>query len=170
MIRNLFHGVAVGCLILMGCGSPAPEVPTAGRLPTAADASRTDRVVRSPVDQVPTQIAKLSSTTASSGNPTPDGHISPTVATSDPAYSDRQTNVDQARYAARQQWLAELWAHPDAAVRLQALALVAEDPGDGLETVLEALEDDDEQVRTQAEEIWEHRLAQEEGAGDPVEK
>lgn len=70
----------------------------------------------------------------------------------------------------RQQWLAELRAHPDAAVRLQALALWAEDPDDDLETVMEALEDDDEQVRTRAEEVWEGQLAQEEGASEQAKE
>jgi hypothetical protein len=60
--------------------------------------------------------------------------------------------------------LAELRGHPDAAVRLQALALWAEHPDDDLEPVFEALEDDDEQVRTRAEALYEQQLAREEAA------
>ncbi|MBH0185837.1 MAG: hypothetical protein HP477_10620 [Nitrospira sp.] len=164
-------GIAVGLLVLVGCGNPAPNLPAAGPTTEAADAGRTDRAVRLPGGPAPTQIARLSSTTSRSGNPVSEGRIPPAVAVlPDPSHSDRYAIADQAQYEARQQWLAELRAHPDAAVRLQALTLWARDPDDGLETVMEGLEDDDEQVRTRAGEIWEQQLAQEEGASDIVEE
>jgi hypothetical protein len=58
--------------------------------------------------------------------------------------------------------LAELREHPNATVRLQALELWAQQPGDDLESMLEALGDDDEQVQARAEELWAQQLTREE--------
>ena len=172
----------LGLVLLVGlaaCGSPSPEAPGLGPPTGSADASRADLAVRPPGGPAPTQIALLgpttqpastadahSATTSRAGGPVP-----PAAASSpDPSPSDLRAHADQAPYEARQQWLAELRAHPDAAVRLQALALWAEQPDDDLEPVFEALEDDDEQVRTRAEEVWEQQLAQEEGASEPAKE
>jgi hypothetical protein len=58
--------------------------------------------------------------------------------------------------------LAELGAHPDATVRLQALELWAQQPGDALDPELYALlDDEDESVRARAEALWEQQLTEE---------
>lgn len=94
----------------------------------------------------------------------PDGRVLPTVSSTAPVQSEVQAFADWAQYEARQQSLAEMRAHPDATVRLQALALWAEQPDEDLEPMFEALGDEDESVRTRAEEIWEQQLARDEGA------
>jgi hypothetical protein len=59
-------------------------------------------------------------------------------------------------------WLAELRESPDATVRLQALQHWAQQPGTGIDPLTFALVDEDEEVRTRAEELYAQQLAQEE--------
>jgi hypothetical protein len=73
-----------------------------------------------------------------------------------------QTRAEQAQRTAREQWFAERRESPDATVRLQALALWAQQPGTGIDPLTFALVDEDEDVRTRAEELYEQQLAREE--------
>jgi hypothetical protein len=66
--------------------------------------------------------------------------------------------------------LAELRAHPDATVRLQALELWAQQPGDALDPVTYALVDGDEQVRARAQELWWSSSSRETATSRPVQE
>jgi hypothetical protein len=81
-----------------------------------------------------------------------------------PPPSDAQTPANQTQYEARQQWLAELRESPDATIRLHALELWAQQPGEGIDPLTYALVDEDEEVRARAEELYEQQLAREEAA------
>jgi hypothetical protein len=61
-------------------------------------------------------------------------------------------------------WFAELRESPDATVRLQALALWAQQPGMGIDPLPSALVDEDEEVRARAEELEAQQRAREEEA------
>lgn len=65
---------------------------------------------------------------------------------------------------ARQQWLAELRLHPDPTVRRQALESWAEQPSADLDPLTYALVDEDDTVRTRAQELYTQQLAQEAAA------
>jgi hypothetical protein len=52
--------------------------------------------------------------------------------------------------------------------RLQALEFWAQQPGDALDPVTLALVDEDESVRTRAQELWEQQLTREAAATRPV--
>lgn len=70
--------------------------------------------------------------------------------------------------AARQQRFAEARAHPEVTVRLQALELWAEQPSQDLNPITYALVDEDESVRTRAQELFEQQLARETTTTQPA--
>lgn len=69
---------------------------------------------------------------------------------------------------ARQQWFAEAQTHPDVTVRRQALERWAQQPSQGLNPLTYALVDEDESVRTRAQELYEQQLAREATAAQPA--
>jgi hypothetical protein len=150
---------------LTACGSPSPDgpvsSPTSGSAaavvsPPAGDAPRASLAA----PQAPTpETRRTDSSRATS--PAPDARIPPAATPATPPPSDAQTTADQAQREAREQWFAELRESPDATVRLQALALWAQQPGDTIDPLTFALVDEDEDVRTRAEELWEQQLTRE---------
>jgi hypothetical protein len=70
--------------------------------------------------------------------------------------------------AARQQWFAEARTNPDVTVRHQALELWAQQPSQDLDPLTYALVDEDESVRTRAQEIYEQQLAREATTAQPA--
>lgn len=108
------------------------------------------------------------------GSPAPEAPVAGSTSGTAAAVGSRSVGAapaetEQAQREARQQWVAALRESPDAPVRLHALNLWAQEPGDDLEPLFEALGDDDEAVQAQAEELWEQQLAQEEGASEETE-
>jgi hypothetical protein len=95
-------------------------------------------------------------------SPAPDARVQPAATSAGTPLSDAQTTADQAQREAREQWFAELCENPDVTVRLQALELWAQQPGDTIDPLTYALVDEDEDVRARAEELWEQQLAREE--------
>ena len=151
---------------LSACGNPSPGAPGSGLATGSADAPRAGLAVNIPADPAPLPAASAPDgriTAASrAGNPAPDGRVKTAASPADPPQSDGRANSDQAQREARQQWLAELGAHPDATVRLQALELWAQQPGDALDPEFYAfLDDEDESVRARAEALWEQQLTEE---------
>lgn len=70
--------------------------------------------------------------------------------------------------AARQQWFAEARTNLDVAVRRQALELWAEQPNQYLDPVTYALVDEDDTIRTRAQELYEQQLAREASTAPPT--
>jgi hypothetical protein len=66
-------------------------------------------------------------------------------------------------------WFAEVREHPDVTVRLQALEVWVQQPGDALDPVTYALVDGDESVRARAQELWEQQLTRETATTRPVQ-
>ena len=148
----------------------------------AGDGSRAGPVVHEPARQAPTQTPPLGPTAPHAS--TPDVRTTDVSRATSPAYdalvptaaspadtpqSDERADADQAQQDARQRWFEEARENPDVTVRLQALALWAEQPGDGIDPLTYALVDEDEEVRARAEELWEQQLTQEEGPGEQAE-
>ena len=188
-------------VVLSACGSLSPEAPVASQaagstgavvsLP-AVDAARASLAAQEPTRQAPTQRSQLGPLaqhalpagaliTDASGatSPAADARVPPAASPADTYEPDARAEAELAQREARQQWLAELREHPEATVRLQALDLWAQQPGDDIEPVLEALGDEDEQVQARAEELWEQQLTREEaeppseleeGPGGPAEQ
>ncbi|WP_423719910.1 hypothetical protein [Nitrospira sp. NS4] len=80
---------------------------------------------------------------------------------------DDRAQAEQAARQARESWYAEAREHPDATVRLQAIEQWAQQPGESIDVLTQALVDGDEQVRARAQELWEQQLAREVVAGLP---
>ena len=161
-MNRFTYVTAVGITALVGCGSPSPDGPVSG--PTSGSAA-----AHEPASRAPTQTSPLgppaqqtSTTGARSTDASRASSPVPTASPTNTPQPEARAEVDQAQYEARQQWLAELREHPIATVRLQALELWAQQPGDDLDPVLEALGDDDKQVQARAEELWEQQLTREE--------
>ena len=163
-------------LVLLGgltaCGSPSPDAPVSSQTTgsaDAADAPRARLAAHEPTRQARMQTTSLETTTQQAS--TTGARITDASRTTNPVsiaspvntpQPDAPAAADQAHYEARQEWLAELREHPVATVRLQALELWAQQPGDDIEPMLEALGDDDEQVQARAEELWEQQFTREE--------
>lgn len=75
--------------------------------------------------------------------------------------------ADQVRREARESWYAEVRTQADATVRLQALEVWDQQPGDTLDLVTYALVDEEEQVRTRAQELWSLQLARDLAVAPP---
>ena len=99
-------------------------------------------------------------------SPAYDARVQTAASPADTEQSDERADADQAQREARQRWFEAVRENPDVTVRLQALALWAEQPGDGLNPLTYALVDEDEQVRARAEALWEQQITQEEELGD----
>jgi hypothetical protein len=141
-------GVAVGLTALVGCGSSMPEAPRSGPSTGAADA-----IVTSPAGAA-----------SGAGRPAQDARVQTAAAPATPPPSDAPPPAEQAQREAREQWVAELRESPDATVRLQALELWAQQPGDTIDPLTYALVDEDEEVRARAEELEAQQRTREEEA------
>ena len=161
----------LGLVLLAGlsaCGSPSPEGPVSGHgtgsaaagvSPPASDAPRAGLAA----PQVPMPDTRRTDASRAT-SPAPDARVPPAASPATPPPSDAQTLAEQAQRAARELWFAELRESPDATVRLQALALWAQQPGDTIDPLTFALVDEDEEVRARAEVLYEQQLAREEAA------
>lgn len=67
----------------------------------------------------------------------------------------------QAQREARQQWYAAMRDAPEVWMRLYALDVWAQQPGEGLDPLSYALVDEDEQVRQRGQELYAEELARE---------
>ena len=148
----------------------------------AGDAPRAGFAANEPARQAPTQTPHLGPSdqhaSASDGlitdasqatSPAHDARVQTAASPADTQQSDERVDADQAQQEARQRWFEEVRENPDVTVRLQALELWAEQPGDGIDPLTYALVDEDEQVRARAEELWEQQLTKEEGPGEQAE-
>ena len=162
----------LGLLLLVGlsaCGSPPPEAPQSG-----SSTSSSDAVVSLTVGDVArTSRAPALPAAPAAERRSPDaaGATSPAPAPAAPSLADARAAAEQAQQEARQQWFGEQRESPDTTVRLQALALLAPQPGAAFDPELYAfLGDDDDQVRDRAQALWAQQIAQEErGLGEQVE-
>jgi hypothetical protein len=166
-------GAVVGITALVGCGSPAPDYPTLAHTAESTDALVTPptdnaaivgQVANKPARQAPMQMSPQGAhiTEASRAlSPGPDAHAQSSTSPVDPSQSDKCADAERAQRDARQMWFAELREHSDVTVRLQALELSAQQPGDGLEPIAYALVDGDEHIRARAQQLWEQQLTRE---------
>jgi hypothetical protein len=158
---------------LSACGSPSPEAPGSG-----TSTGSTSAVVSVPTSTVagaglsaplvpkPDRLSTEASRTTSLAS-TLRAHTS--VSTTDTTASDDKARAEQALRAARERWYAEARESPDVTVRLQALEFWAQQRGDALDPLTLALVDEDESVRTRAQELYEQQLAREtQGTGSAV--
>jgi hypothetical protein len=82
---------------------------------------------------------------------------------------DEPTTADQAQQQAWARWYAEARESPDVPVRLQALEVWAQQPKEAIDPVTYALVDEDEQVRTRAQELYDQQLMREATSARPVQ-
>ena len=146
----------LGLVLLVGlsaCGSPSPEGPVSA-LPTGLAAA---------VPQAPPPDTRHTDASHATRH-APEARVQTAASSVTPPPSDAQSIADQAQREARERWFTELRESPDAMVRLQALALWAQQPGTGIDPLPYALVDEDEDVRARAEALWEQQLAREETA------
>lgn len=169
------------CIFLLGltaCGNPSPEAPRSGPAMGLAGAGLSSTVggpagagTNDPASPTLTPSSPLGPTardTSQSGTHSPDAsrvpnaapntHARTAASTADIQSPDEKMKTDQAQRAARQSWYAAVREHPDVTVRLQALELWAQQPGDALDPVTYALVDGDESVRARAQELYEQQL------------
>ena len=92
-------------------------------------------------------------------------HAAPTARTQpalSPATSpEEQARADQAQRQAWDRWYAEAREHPEVGVRLMALERWAQQPSETMDPVTAALVDEDEEVRTRAEALFDQQLTRE---------
>lgn len=182
-------GVAVGITALVGCGNPMPEAPVSGHSTRSAGA-----VASSPAGDaastgpVPHELTRHDRTQTTQLGPTPqpaalpgarltdaspatssdhDARVQTAASPGNTEQSDARADADQVQREARRRWFEAVRENPDTTVRLQALALWAEQPGEGIDPLTYALVDEDEQVRARAEELWEEQLTQGAEATEP---
>jgi hypothetical protein len=103
-------------------------------------------------------------------SPAHDARAQTAASPADTPPPDEQTTAERAQREARQLWFAEVREHPDVTVRLQALEVWAQQPGDALDPVTYALVDGDEHVRARAQELWEQQLTREAATTQPVQE
>jgi hypothetical protein len=185
-------GVVVGLTALVGCGSPPPDPPASGHPTGSADAivssptgdtARASLAATEPVHPAPTQTSPLGLSIRQTA--TPGARITDEARATSPAHDarvqtaaspaatpllDEQPTAERAQREARQRWFAEVREHPDVTVRLQALELWAQHPGDALDPVTYALVDEDEHVRARAQELWEQQVTRDVAAPGPVQE
>ena len=126
--RPLWLGIIAVTLNLLGCGRPPPAVPERAASPRVALAS--------PSATAPAHRAAANASAAHSST-------SPYVNLADTAEAS---------------WLAASREDPDPSVRLHALEVWAQPPGESLDPVTYALVDPDESVRARAQELLEQEL------------
>lgn len=146
----------LGLVLLAGlsaCGSPSPDGPVSSHTSAAPLAARQAPTPMSPLGLT----AQPAATAAAKRSPDASRATSPAPATSpaDTQPPDEQTTAKQAQQEARQSWLAEMRENLDVTVRLQALEVWAQQPGDDIDSLTYALVDEDDDVRARAEELWE---------------
>jgi hypothetical protein len=87
--------------------------------------------------------------------------------TNDEVERDERISAEQVQWQA---WFAAARDSPDVAVRLQALETWAQHPGEALDPVTYGLVDEDEQVRSRAQDFYQQQLAREATALVPVQE
>jgi hypothetical protein len=170
----------LGLVLLVGltaCGSPAPDAPLSGQAgavvsPPAGDGAGVGSAAHAPASQDHTPAARLGAPTNPVVQPEPfrseAARIIPAVTPTSPkpaalptVPSDEQTSADQAQQQARARWYAEMREAPEAGTRLYALDLWAQQPTAAIDPVTYALVDEEESVRTRAQELYEQHLVRE---------
>jgi hypothetical protein len=74
---------------------------------------------------------------------------------------DKPPTAGQAQQQAWERWYAEVRESPEAGMRLYALDVWAQQPSKALDPVTFALVDEDEEVRTRAQELYDQQLTRE---------
>ena len=188
----------LGLLLLVGltaCGSPSPDAAVSGHttgsagavvsLP-AGDAASAGPAANEPARDDRMQPTRLGPTTRPAAPPgtlsteaarvttsAPNARTQPTAspaATAPADPPDEQTPAEQAQRQARDNWYAEAREHPDVSVRLQALEFWAQQPTETIDPVTAALVDEDEQVRTRAQDLYDQQLTREASRARPVQE
>ena len=149
---------------LSGCG---PATPGERSNPTSTAVPETDRPVSTQTSGRGPGTRPSSTTSGPrriescrGPNPVPDACAPSTAASSDRKPLGQGAATDRGQDEARVQWYAEARQSPDVTVRLQALEQWAQQPDDELDSVIDALEDEDAQVRARAQALWEQREAE----------
>ena len=180
---------AFGITALVGCGNPAPDAPVSGHSTGSVgavassptdDAASAGLVAHEPAQQASTQTPHLGPPAQPASKPgalitdasratslTHNARVQTEASPADTPPIDEQTTADQAQRESWQRWFEEVRENPDVTVRLQALELWAEQPGEDMDPLTYALVDEDEEVRARAEELWEQQLTREEAETAP---
>ena len=163
----------LGLVLLVGlsaCGSPSPDAPVASDGLAAHEPARQAQTQTSPLgpttQQASTPGPRITDASRAT-NPAPNAHVQTAASPTNTPQPDERADANQAQREARQLWFEEVRENPDVTVRLQALELWAEQPGDDIDPLAYALVDEDEEVRARAEELWEQQLTREEAETAP---
>jgi hypothetical protein len=176
----------LGLVLLSGlaaCGSPSPDAPLSGQAtgsagtvlspPAGAAASanahddRTAPLRLGPASS-PAQPGPLSIEAARVPHAAPTARPQPVLSPADSP--EEQATADQAQRQAWDRWYAEAREHPDVGVRLMALEHWAQQPSAAIDPVTAALVDEDEEVRTRAEALYDQQLTRETTRAQPVQE
>ena len=175
----------LGLVLLVGltaCGSPSPDAPRSGHAtgsagavvsPPAGDAAsadpaRDDRTQPTRLGPTTRPAAPLSTEAARVTTSAPNARTQPAASPAEPP--DEQAIAEEARRQAWDRWYAEAREHPEVGVRLMALELWAQQPSAAIDPVTAALVDEDEQVRTRAEALYDQQLTREATRAQPVQE
>jgi hypothetical protein len=161
--------VVGGCLLplvlgLTACGSPPTEQPGAGPVMGSTGAVASAPASRAADSATPPE-AKPEGLSAEAS-----GHTSPLSNSRGPSVvspADQAAAAEQDLRTAREIWYGEMRESPDVTSRLQALEFWAQQRNDSLDPVTFALVDEDETVRTRAQELYEQQLMREAAATVP---
>lgn len=188
----------LGLVLLVGltaCGSPSPDAPLSGQaigsagavvLPPVGDAASAGPEANEPARHDRMQPTRLGPTTGPAAPPgtrsteatrvptsAPNAHTQPAAspaATAPAASPEEQAIADQAQRQAWDRWYAEAREHPEVGVRLMALERWAQQPSEAIDPVTAALVDEDEEVRTRAEALYDQQLTREATRAQPVQE
>jgi hypothetical protein len=144
---------------LTACGNPPPEQPGAGPVVGSTSVGQSAPASRA---AAPTTLSEakpegLSAEASGHTSPLPNGRV-PAVAFADKAVDEEKARAEQDLRSARERWYGEMRESPDVTTRLQALEFWAQQRGEALDPVSLALVDEDESVRTRAQELWEQQF------------
>lgn len=149
----LIGGGLLGLLFgLSGCGNSTPEAPT----------SLGSHEATTPASTVPDSTVTKENMTAQ--------RVAPQHGSGPPATSPSEANSQAVsrEQLMREQWYAAARESSDVTVRLQALEIWVQQPGQPLDPVTYGLVDENESVRARAQEVYAQRLAWEETTSVPM--
>jgi hypothetical protein len=163
-IRPVRHGLstAIGTVLIAGLSgcSPTASDPIGHTTPDTPSRQTASATLSPQSRALDTHAHATSQPTL---EPTPE-RLAPDAGPQPPSSRDAARPVPtepDPSTAARQQWFTEARTQQDVAVRRQALELWAEQPSQNLDPVTYALVDEDESVRTRAQELYEQQLERE---------
>jgi hypothetical protein len=180
---RLLAGACSVLLILIGCGKPSADetlAPRAGQQVGAA--SSPDRPGGSGGEPqavaAPAAASLVDPPKPSRSTPTPSSRQAQTEtaqpqqtdATSSPVAEKERKERSPAEEAQWQAWYTAARESPEVSVRLQALEHWAQRPSEAFDPVTYGLVDEDEQVRTRAQDLYQQQLTREAAEAVPIQE